>query len=86
MIWKFETEIADTAYQIQDSVEAGENDLFQHASLMAHGVERMLERYFPELATATALDPQVTVERLLALYAAIHEDTANQPTPDAAVG
>jgi predicted N-acyltransferase len=79
MIWIFEAEIAETAHKIQETVEAGENDLFQHAWLMADAVERMLERYFPKLATAEALDPQETVAALLKLYAAIHEDTANEP-------
>lgn len=85
MIWKFEPEIADVAYRIQDALAAGDNDLFQHASLIAHGVERMLERYFPELTTGIALDPQETVERLLTFYAAIHEDTAHQAASDTEV-
>jgi len=45
--------------------------------MIADGVERMLERYFPDLVTATALDPQDTVEKLLELYDAVHGDTAN---------
>lgn len=76
----FEPEIADAAHEIQRIVAAGENDPLQHAWHLANAVERLLERYFPALATAESLDPQETVETLLEFYAAIHENTA---APDA---
>ena len=82
----FETEIADAARAIQRTVAAGKNDPLRHAWHLANAVEQLLERYFPDLAMATALDPQETVDNLLALYAAVHEDTAalatNLPTPE----
>lgn len=77
----FEPEIAEAAQEIQRTVAAGENDPLQHAWHVANAVELMLERHFPDLTTANALDPQETVEKLLDFYAAIHEDTANGPAP-----
>ena len=82
----FTPEITATARAIERSVAADENDPLRHAWHLANAVEQLLERYFPDLAMATALDPQETVDNLLALYAAVHEDTAalatNLPTPD----
>jgi hypothetical protein len=72
----FEPEIAAAARAIERTVAAGENDPLRHAWHLANAVEQLLERHFPDLTTAAALDPQATVETLLELYAAIHEDTA----------
>lgn len=77
----FAPEIAEAAHAIQRNVAAGENDALQHAWHIANAVEQMLERHFPDLPTANALDPQETVERLLAFYAETHEDSANGPAP-----
>lgn len=73
----FSPEIEETVQQIQEAVTAGKNDPFEHALFVADGFERMLERYFPELATAESLDPQATVDRLLELYDAVHGNTGN---------
>lgn len=78
----FEPEIAAAAFAIQRTVAAGENDPLRHAWQIANAVEQMMERYFPDLTTATAIDLRATVAGLLELYAAIHEDTA---TPGAGV-
>lgn len=77
----FEPEISDAVREIERLVTAGENDALQHAWHIANAVERMLERYFPDLATANALDPQETVALLHQFYAAIHENTAHQSRP-----
>lgn len=74
---RFEPEIETAATHIYNEVKAGSNNPRLHALHIADGIEQMLERYFPELATATSLDPEETVDRLLELYVAIHEDTAN---------
>jgi hypothetical protein len=79
MTERFEPEIAEAARAIYHAVAAGKNNPLQHAWHLANAVEQMLERYFPDLATANSLDPQETVEKLLECYAAIHEDSANAP-------
>lgn len=79
----FEPEIAAAARAIQRAVATGENDAFQHAWLIADAIENLLERYFPDLPTANALEPRDTVDSLLEFYAAIHEDTGNEPPANA---
>lgn len=76
----FEPEISAAARAIQNAVAAGQNDAFQHAWLIADAIENLLERYFPDLPTANALEPGDTVDSLLKLYAAIHEDTGIEPS------
>lgn len=85
MTERFEPEIAEAARAIYHAVAVGENDSVQHAWQIANAIEHLLERYFPDLATANALDPRETAETILELYTAVHEDTAHQPQPCAAI-
>jgi hypothetical protein len=77
----FAPEITAAAHAIQCDVAAGKNDPLRHAWHLANAVEQLLERYFPDLTTANALEPQETVAALLEFYAATHEDTTNGPAP-----
>jgi hypothetical protein len=79
MTAQFEPEIEEAAREIAANVAAGNNDPFGHALSIADAIERLLEKYFPDLPTANSLDPRETVDSLLQFYAAIHEDGANQP-------
>jgi hypothetical protein len=78
----FEPEIEDAAREIYGMVADGHNHVSLHGWFIADAIATLLTRYFPDLANANALDPQATVEKLLELHAAIHEDLANEtPAP-----